>query len=398
MMERMFRFTDRDDNFLITAPTYKILQQSTLPTFLKFVGGFGEVSKVDAVFRMFGGGTCYFRTETDPDSIVGIPNVRHIWGDEAGKYRLYFWENIQARADAMGCTIDLTTSPYAMNWIYRELVKPAQEGKRSDVELIQAASWENPYHSFYDPAKRKARQATMDPRRFSMQYGGEWGQMAGLVFDCWDDTENTIEAFQLPPGTIFVGGVDWGYTEPFVHIVRAITPDGRHYQISEFYKSGMTPMQILELIVQRTKVFGIKRHWCGHDEPGMIEELNRRGVVAQQADFDITRGNGLHYELIKTRKYKIFKGTSPHTQDEYSMYHYPEPDDPGPDDDAREQKPVGQFDHAMSANRFITIHEYRTGERKKAAVPEETKEQETQEERLRRLMRPRHRDTFEKWS
>lgn len=50
------------------------------------------INKINA-FRMHGGGTCWFRTETDPDSIVGIPRVRHIWGDEAGKYRLYFWEN-----------------------------------------------------------------------------------------------------------------------------------------------------------------------------------------------------------------------------------------------------------------------------------------------------------------
>ena len=140
MKLRMHRWTEPDDNFLITAPTYKIMSQSTLPAFLRFMDGIGRYNKKEDLFEMRGGGRCYFRTETDPDSIVGLTNVRHIWGDEAGKYRLYFWENIQARADFKGCGIDLTTSPYALNWVWKDIVKPARDGKRPDVTLVQAAS------------------------------------------------------------------------------------------------------------------------------------------------------------------------------------------------------------------------------------------------------------------
>jgi hypothetical protein len=341
MKERMHTFTAKDDNFIVTAPNYKIMQQSSLPAFLRYMDGFGTYRDSKAEFVMNNGGTCFFRTGTDPDSVVGIPRVRHIWGDEAGKYGLYFWENIQARADAIGGTIDLTTSPYSRNWVYKDLIKPALAGKRPDVELIQAASWESPYHSLHDPVKRALKRATMDPRRFDMLYGGEWGGMVGLVFDCFDEDANQCEPFKLPEGTIYVGGVDWGYTEPFVHVVRAITPDGRHYQVSELYKSSMTPHQQTDAIEQRAKVYNIKRHWCGHEQPGLIEEMNKRGLHAQAADFEIMRANGVHYELISSRKYKVFKGSSPHTLDEYASYHYPEPEDLGPDDHAKEQKPVG---------------------------------------------------------
>lgn len=76
----MHKHRDESDNFLITAPTYKILQQATLPEFLRVMKGLGEYSKGDAVFKMYNGGTAYFRTGTDPDSVVGITNVRHCWG------------------------------------------------------------------------------------------------------------------------------------------------------------------------------------------------------------------------------------------------------------------------------------------------------------------------------
>src|SRR3990167_1434755 len=216
----------KEDAFLITSPTYKTMTQSTLPPFLKVMKGYGTHDKKNDTFKIDGGGTVYLRTETDPDSIVGITNVRHIWGDEAGKYRLYFWENMQARSDFCGCGIDLTTSPYALNWVWRELIKPFRQGKRPDVEYISAASWENPYHSLFDPVKREAKRATMDVRRFDMLYGGEFGKMSGLVYDCFDETENQCDVIPLPPDTKFYAGIDWGFNDPFVIKVRAITPSG----------------------------------------------------------------------------------------------------------------------------------------------------------------------------
>ena len=231
----MHKFCRPDDNFLILAPTYKIMQQSTLPAFLSVMQGLGTFSKVDGVFKIHGGGTCYFRTATDPDSIVGVTNVRFIWGDEAGLYSLYFWENMQARAAFKQAQIVLTTSPYTLNWIYKELIRPImKEGPeaRPDVELIRAKSIENPYFPLeYYEAKRK----TMDTRRFEMMFGGEWNKFQGLVYDCFDEFETTCDPFPLPKGTEVYAGVDWGTTHPFVIHVRAITPDKMHYQIAEHY-------------------------------------------------------------------------------------------------------------------------------------------------------------------
>jgi hypothetical protein len=399
MKRALHTYLSADDNFIITAPNYKIMSQSTIPAFLKLMDGYGSYNKTAAEFKMFNGGTCYMRTETDPDSVVGVTNVRHIWADEAGKYGLYFWENLQARAEFLGASIDLTTSPYSLNWIFKELIKPHLAGKRNDITLIQAPSWENPYHSLADPEKRRQRQATMDPRRFNMVYGGEFGKMQGLVYDCFDDVENQIPAFELPMGTRYHAGIDWGYTEPFVLKIRAITPDGRHYGVSEFYKTQFPITDIVGLLKQKHTVFDFMNIWCDPSQPGLIQELCNNKLPAVGAENDIKLGVGVHYELLKTRRLKYFRGQNPHTLDEIEQYHYPDPEDLGPDDDSKDPNPVGQNDHAVDADRYISVSTYRSGGLKVAPkVPDEVKKVETRDERYRRLIKVGSSKNTEDWS
>lgn len=387
----MAEFRHPEDNFIVTAPNYKTLQQSTLPPFLDALKGWGQYNKTDSVFKTHWGTHIWMRTCTEPDSVVGIPRVRGIWGDEAGKFSLYFWENMQGRASPMEAQILLTTSPYTLNWIYKDLIKPASLGKRSDVNIIRASSWENPYHSFHDPVKLAKARATMDRRRFDMIYGGEWGRMAGLVYDCVDFDTIETPMHRLPNGTRFVGGVDWGYNpDPFVLKVRAITPEGMHFAVSEFYKTGMTISDMVMYAKQVKQTWGVKAFYCDPSQPGSIEEFNRNGLGAIGADNDINRGVGLHYELIKTGKFKIFQGTSPQTIDELETYHYPEPESLTPDQDSKEQKPVGQNDHCMDVDRYITIETYRSYLRSSPHVNDETAAQGvTQESRLQRLKKLR---------
>lgn len=384
----MHKFTKPGDNFVITAPTYKIMQQSTLPAFMNVMRSAGRYNAANGEFKMHGGGTAYFRTMTDPDSVVGITDVRFVWGDEAGKYGLYFWENIQARAAFRNAQIILTTSPYSLNWIYKEFIRPKTKDPeaRPDCELIQAASWENP---FFPEATVERAKTSMDPRRFRMLFGGAWEKMAGLVYDSFHDTENTCEAFELPTGTRLFGGVDFGYTDPFVLIIRAILPSGLHIQVSETYRTGLTITDVVDLCRRKRSVFPFERLYCDPSQPAIIEELCRNGIAAVGADNDIRMGIDRHYELIKTRRFKIFRGTSPHTLDEQEMYHYPEPQDLGPDDKGKEQVPVDQSNHCMDANRYLSMMLHSSGSKSRPHVPEQVAKKSTDPYiRIKQLRKP----------
>lgn len=396
MKIKMHTYTAEDDAFIITAPTYKILEQSTLPAFLKIMQGCGTYNAGKQFFKMFGGGTCYFRTNTDPDSIVGITNVRHIWGDEAGKYSLYFWENIQGRGSFKDCQIDLTTSPYTLNWIFKEIIRPKMRDPtaRPDVLLIRARSNENPY---FPQEEYERRRLTMDPRRFDSIYGGEWAKMSGLVYDCFDEHENGCEPAVLPTGTRVVAGVDWGFTNPCAIVTRAITPAGFHFQTGEHYEAGLNIDQIIEHARRMKTVHGIQFFWCGPDQPGYIQKFNEAGLPAAAWDASpgsVRTGIDDHYNLIKSRRYKVWTGTSPHTVDEYESYHYPEPQDLKPDQDGKEDGPVKQNDHAMDANRGVTRMELRMAYNRQPPV----RKTESQHDRIESLKRGSHRHVqTEEW-
>lgn len=388
-------FTDPTDNFLLVSPSYKILQQSSLPPYLDMMRGCGEYSKSDSCFKIDGGGTVYMRTATDPDSVVGITNVRGIWGDEAGLYTLYFSENLAARAAFKGAQTLYTTSPYTLNWLFKQIILPKMKDPRArpDVNLVQAASWENPYFP-RDVIERN--RATMDARRFNALFGGQWQRMAGLVYDCFDDDENQCEPHALPHGTRYVGGIDWGFTDPFVFKIRAIAPDGQHYGVHEFYRTGLTISDIVNDVCRLVGIWSVAQIYCDPSQPAHIEELNRRfraqglRCAAVPAENAIRIGIDRHYEMLKTRRLKYFRGANPHTLDEIETYHYPEPKDLTSDQRSKDELPVRQADHAMDCDRYITIMTYESRGRLRAHVPDE-RQPEDQFKRLERLKRPARR-------
>lgn len=399
MKKRMIETANPEANFIITSPTYKILSQSTLPPFIKHMQEFGVYHRQDAVFESKELGRCYFRTATDPDSIVGITNVYGIYGDEAGLYGLYFWENIQARAAFKAAQILLTTSPYTLNWVYKDLIRPKNKDRaaRPDVDYIKASSIENPY---FPKEYYERMQATMDERRFRAMFGGNWEKMEGLVYDVFDEELNSITPFELPKGTRYFAGVDWGTTAPFVIVLRAITPTGDHYQITERYKTGLTILDMIGLAKQLKQYYPIEYFACDPSAPGYIEEFNRAGLPAIPAVNDISRGIGLHYELVKTKRYKIFRGDNKYSIDEYETYHYPSPDEEvTADKDIKDRIPVKQSDHAMDANRYVTMATFEGLHRKAPEIIShlDRREKLSVYERAARVFEPSRDNNYEDW-
>lgn len=366
---KMHTYTNEDDNFIITSPTYPIFNQSTLPPFLRIMKGYGKYDRKSESFKMHRGGTCWFRTGKNPDSVVGITNVRAILCDEAGLYTRYFWENIQGRSSFCEAPIRVVTSPYSLNWLYKDFIKPINRNPNAMpwVDLIQATSRENPY---FPGAEYDEKQRTMDPRRFAMMYGGKFEKMEGLVYGIFDEELNQCDPFPFPSGTKFIGGIDWGFTDPFVLKVRAILPNGLHFNVSETYKAGLTLPEIGEICLEKKRTWGIERTYADPSQPGSIKYLNGIGFTTLPADNDIRVGLDSHHELIKTRQFKIIRGTAPHTIDEYDTYHYPDPKDLKHDQDApKEGIPVDQDNHACDADRYISIMTHRVHHKHKPKPP-----------------------------
>ena len=390
MKIQMHRYTNSDDNFIITSPTYPIFKQSTLPPFLRLMDGLGHYNRKEECFEMHNGGTCWFRTGKNPDSIVGITNVRAILCDEAGLYTRYYWENIQGRSSFCQAPIRIVTSPYSLNWLYKDYIKPIRRDPTCmpDVELIQATSKENPY---FPAEEYEEKKRTMDARRFNMMYGGNFDKMQGLVYDCFDEQLNTADHFAFPSGTQFFAGIDWGYTDPFVLLVHAVLPSGMRFQVSETYKSGLTLPEIGEICLEKKRTWGISRCYADPSQPGSIKYLNGIGFTTVAADNDIRVGIDTMYELIKTRQLKYIRGTSPMTYDEMDTYHYCDPKDLKPDQNSgnQEGKPVDQNNHCSDAGRYLCIMTHRSNIKHVPVAPNTNKKVPTEVQRIKQLTKTR---------
>ncbi len=373
------QFTDKKDCGIVTAPTHKILKQATLPAFLDAFAGLGRWKDSDSIFEMNNGQPIYIRTMHDVNTIEGITRCRWLWGDEAGQYKAMAWDNLQGRAAPMQAPIFLTTTPYALNWLYKDLYKPWRAGKRPDVQFIQFRSVDNPH---FPKAEFERLKAIMDPRVFAMHFEGQFQKMAGLVFMDFDEALNMTdphEAWKRKSDWTVVAGVDWGYTNPFAIVVRAIHKfEPRDHQIAEHYQSYLTPSDKVAIAKDFQKRYGIEQFYCDNEEPASIEEFNRAGLKAIGAPKypgslkDNIEG---HNELIRMRVYKVFRGKCKHTEEEYETYHYPEEDG---DEENADENPVDANNHAMTANMYVTQctkHLRRHIEKLRAFVPEKTHEQ-----------------------
>lgn len=356
------RYIDEADNFIITSPTYKVLYQSTLPPFLRFNNGIGHYHKKDEMFEIFGGGKVWFRTNQNPDSIVGITRVRHILCDEAGLYSRYFWDNIQARSSFMQCPITIVTSPYSLNWLYTDFIRPYRNGDQNimaSTHLCQARSDENPY---FPRGEYELRQTTMDARRFAMIYGGAFDKAEGLVYDVFEQKSHVIDRRKLPHGTRYFGGIDWGFTDPTVLVVRAVTPDGCHFQVDESYKTQQRLSASLDEAYRLTSLYGIEKWYADPSRPDAINEFNSNGIRTVPAQNEILAGIEKQYELIKSNEFFIFRDCK-YTIDEFETYHYQDPKDLKHDQNQGKSLilPVDQNNHSMDATRYVTMGTWLVG-------------------------------------
>lgn len=370
MKRKVFNNKEKDANFLITAPTVKIFNQSTEPKFLELFNGYGKYNKTDQIFEMNGKRRIYLRSMHEPDSIEGMTNVYGIWPDELGKCSLKAWTNIEGRSAFKMCQIFGTTTPYALNWLWKDIYKPWTQGKRDDVDFIQFPSIDNPY---FPKAEYERQKRLLDPRVFAMKYEGKFERMAGLVYPDLDDVLNIEDAFAPNPRDYLIcAGIDFGYTNPFAVSVRALhRKQPRDYQIGEFYKSGMLLDDMTAILRKMQSRIGVEIFYADSEDPRTIADLRARGInihAATKGPGSVKNGIAAHGELIRTREYKYFRGKCPHTEDEYATYHYPE--DKG-EESNQDENPVKANDHLMNANMYCTVmtKEFRRNRAVNAATP-----------------------------
>jgi Terminase large subunit, T4likevirus-type, N-terminal/Terminase RNaseH-like domain len=357
LLREIQRFYGRNYNYVVVCPTYKVMNQSVIPTFLQVcVGLNGQYNKQENTYSLGDGGKVFFRSATDPDSVIGTPNVKAGYIDECGKVPRAAYYAVVERCARLQGRILLTTTPYALNWVVKDIIFPFDRKERDDITYVRWRSVDNPT---YPKEEYERLRHELPSRIFRMRYEGYHDKAEGLIFEDWDDS-NWCDPFQLPPGTKVYGGCDWGFDHAMALVVRAITPDKNCYTISIFKKSGLGATQQLDVIEAKTKMFHVE-HWAvGHDRPEQTLDLTKRRIQAfpyfqiNPTLREVNAGNAKHAELVKSKRLRCFKGLDQwqELEDEYQTYVW---DKDESQDDRGKEKPVNENDDLMAAERYCTV-------------------------------------------
>lgn len=353
MRKQISMFTDPSDTFIVAVPSYSILISSTFPAFMRYNSQLGHYHKTERVFYLHHGPQIFFRSMDNPYSCEGITNCRGIWLDEGGLCSTHAWINLMGRAAPKQCPIFISTTPYNLySFLYLDIYEPWRKGARDDVACFQFPSIANPYF----PIDEYERQKTLlDPRMFAMRFEGRFERMAGLVYQDLDE-QNMIDPFHVEKRFYHIyGGIDWGYSNAFAIVIRAISRDGKHdYQIGEYYRAGHTPDEQVGIIQQFHKQFMVDMWIADSEDPGMIQLVSKRTIPIRAVDKlhnSLQYGIAMHQAIIRTKTHQIFRGKCENTMREYESYVYPD----ARDEKNQSNKPLDYMNHAMSATRYITM-------------------------------------------
>ena len=343
-------------NFCVCAPDYKSLKQSTMDSFRRVFQNMGKFQGLNMVFQLFDGRFIFFRTMVkNPRSVEGIPACAFIWADEAGQYPREAFLNMQSRTSFMKGQLFLTTTPYALNWVHREIIQKHAQGD-PDIDYVEWTSADNPA---FPKDEYERQKLILSPAEFRRKYMGVHEALEGLVFqDFNQDNWIDAKAVELRDARYFAG-VDWGFDHAFACVVRAYAKDGNFYTVSIFKRSGLSTTQQLDVLQAKQKLYNVEWFSCGHDRPDMIRELQNRGVKAMKyfeastVYREVNAGNQRHAEIVRSKRYKVIRGIDQwqDLSDEYATYRW---DKKEFQQETKVEKPLSVNDDLMAAERYCT--------------------------------------------
>lgn len=337
-------------DWLIAAPTAKILEQSTLPKFKAFFPkDWGEWKEGKQFFTLpwdnpETGEKCriYVRSTDNPEWLEGMTIVG-AWLDEAGLMEPSVWTNVQGRLSRYLGRALITTTPYASKWIKREIHNRWKEGDTNYAYF----SWKSNLNPAFSQEEYDRMKKTLPEAIFKRRYEGEFITMEGLVYPDFDYDTHVIRPFDIPAHWTRIGGMDFGHSQPTVVLCIAEDPqDHIYYVYKEFYRK--------EALLKDTANFlaneGLRMVLADPQGAQAIAELNRfygRPEV-RAAENRVEIGIERIGTLLKEGRLKFFT-TVENTLNEVEEYHYPAASDEKKD---KPDKPVKKDDHAMDALKY----------------------------------------------
>lgn len=335
---------------MVVAPTYPVLARATAPTLCEMFRGTDlagrYVPSQSQYFLPRDMGVIWMLGADRPGGLEG-GQFDFVWVDEGGQCKYTAWIAIQGRVGQKQAPVLITTTPYGENWLYHDFHKRWQAGDPNYV-VYQWSSNANP--AYPDEEYRRAKQA-MGANRAAQRYDGKFVRLAGLVYP--DLRSCALPAAEPPPEGRRVGGVDFGWNNPFAALGATLYHDENGddilYVFYERYKRSTTVSDHGHALPD-----GIT-WYADPSAPESITQLRRAGHKVRKATNAIAAGIDAVNERIYTGRLKISPACRALLA-EAEEYRYPEKDD-----EILTDTPLAENDHAMDALRYLCMGVRRKG-------------------------------------
>ena len=210
-------------DYLVVAPTYKLLNKKALPQFLQLFESLlklGKYNKSEHVFnvspegeeKLFGSRqevptVIFFGYAEDPESLESA-TAKAAWLDEAGqrKFKLASWQAILRRLGIHEGRVLITTTPYDLGWLKAKLY----DLWRSGSELVEWVNFESRDNPTFPLSEWNRAKADLPAWKFDLMYRGILTMPAGVIFDNFDSDRDVITPFHINPRWDRFIGLDFG--------------------------------------------------------------------------------------------------------------------------------------------------------------------------------------------
>lgn len=347
-------------NYIVGSNSYKVLKQSTKEKFDEvFTSYMGHYNHKEDFFQLMKEGNewgkIFFRSQgmdkkSAGDSFIGIPDCRAGLGDEVAKWQRQFYIRFRGRLGRLNGPFFGCGTPYAMNFIKKELVDRFDNGDPS----ILYRRWTCMDNPSYDKSGIEILRQTLTKTEFERLVLGILTKPSGLVHQQWGKG-NYVP--RLPgKASAYIGSIDWGFDHPAAIIITGVY--GSKLIIESITKiRHLGPDQMKSLILAKHALFQCKIWSAGHDQPGMISDLSAKIPIQKYFENlphlrEVNPGDQKVSEMIQTLQLQVLEGISQleDFEDEIETYRWDREDDEDPKD-----KPVDNNNDLMAALRYNVI-------------------------------------------
>lgn len=273
---------------VVTAPTYTMLRDATLRTFLDLgAGAIKDYHRSDNRVTLTNGSEVLFRSTEHPERLRGT-TAAWWFGDEAALYDAGVWQIMIGRLRQFGQQgyAWIATSPKGRNWVWTKFVR--DQGDSPDYRLIKARTRDN-VHLAQDFIAGLYNEYSGD---FAAQeLDGEFVAFEGLIYPEFQrEVHITRETIDMRQYKRLIAGVDWGFTNPGVMLIGGIDGDGSLTVLHEEYQRQRRIEEWVDVGRQLREMYPVEAWYCDPSKPEYIALLKQAGLAAEAADNRVELG------------------------------------------------------------------------------------------------------------